>query len=921
MDGVVWLRDYVTAIRAGRIHPFTVVERKARSATRNEPWGPTGTMLAELAELSNDPQHLQVIFAVLDYRIRSAEHKWRCVYKALQVLEFLLKRGSPQCLAAAGELLVPLAALSNFQHVGADGRDYGLNVRVRAEAVKAAILDAEGLAQQRAALAARAGAGAMRFGGYSRADMAAAGGAGGGGAGGGEAAAQGGGDGGAEACRQQQLFVAPAGRLPSPPSGPRGAGESKGVTFEQNKRQLEALRQLTMAEGNRVCADCASGCAAARPTWASINLGVFVCMRCAGIHRGLGVHVSKVRSTTLDTWLPEQVALMARLGNKRANAFFEATLTPAMRPPRDCTPELERFIRLKYADRVWAAKGTWPPPEDLLAAAAAAAGGAPTASPSSGGGGPAHATAAASPAPAAPHRPSHHHAWSHPLPTASPSHPGSIASPPAPPMSDWAAFPPPPHAPSPPPSGPGSVPAAAAAPTTAGPTGLFGDAPPPWAVPAPAASTSASAAAAASGASTPGPGHAGARTGVFRLLPPPPAPGPGGPGPGPIVPWRVPAGPGGSGGGGNGGALLLDLDSDTGEDEGTEEGDGSGGGAPRSGQGDALWDLLDPSLDVMAWLDRTEGGRGAQGPGPAGPTPGPMPGHQPQPQPHTAPRPHVPGSATTPAAPAWAPQYTPSAISAPHAAIPLSTPHGGTPLGPAQAQPGPQQLFAGHHPAVAGVTGASVIVTSEYPVYDMMTPMPTGSAVTSISSFGSSAFGTSPQPPAANPAAATAGYLGAVHASPYTHGASALPYMGSPYGTPAAAAVPHHHGHTVSAPPRNFAQQPYGAATPAAANGPSSAAAGVTPAGGAPPLRGGGMGMRAGAPGPGSTPGPGSGSGQAGAQDLDHLLAEQLAGLGSSLAGGGKAGPGGASWLPTAGAAARLQPSASARRLGGPVNR
>ena len=45
-----------------------------------------------------------------------------------------------------------------------------------------------------------------------------------------------------------------------------------------------------------------------------------------GIHRGLGVHISKVRSCTLDTWLPEQVAFMARTGNAAANAHFEARL-------------------------------------------------------------------------------------------------------------------------------------------------------------------------------------------------------------------------------------------------------------------------------------------------------------------------------------------------------------------------------------------------------------------------------------------------------------------------------------------------------------------------------------------------------------------------------------------------------------------
>lgn len=59
-----------------------------------------------------------------------------------------------------------------------------------------------------------------------------------------------------------------------------------------------SLDKLLQLPGNGNCADCG----AKAPRWASINIGVFLCIECSGVHRDLGSHISKVRSVTLDDW-------------------------------------------------------------------------------------------------------------------------------------------------------------------------------------------------------------------------------------------------------------------------------------------------------------------------------------------------------------------------------------------------------------------------------------------------------------------------------------------------------------------------------------------------------------------------------------------------------------------------------------------
>ncbi|CAL1385410.1 unnamed protein product [Linum trigynum] len=119
------------------------------------------------------------------------------------------------------------------------------------------------------------------------------------------------------------------------------------VSKELNARHKKILEGLMKLPENRECADCK----AKGPRWASVNLGIFICMQCSGIHRSLGVHISKVRSATLDTWLPEQVAFIQSMGNEKANSYWEAEL-----PPNYDRVGIENFIRAKYDDKRWVPK-------------------------------------------------------------------------------------------------------------------------------------------------------------------------------------------------------------------------------------------------------------------------------------------------------------------------------------------------------------------------------------------------------------------------------------------------------------------------------------------------------------------------------------------------------------------------------------
>ncbi|KAL6911318.1 hypothetical protein ACP4OV_000123 [Aristida adscensionis] len=125
------------------------IEQKVLDATSNEPWGPHGSLLADIAQATHNYHEYQMIMNIVWKRINDTGKNWRHVYKGLIVLDYLVAHGTERVIDDIREHAYQISALADFQYIDSSGRDQGSNVRRKSQSLVSLVNDKERIQEVR----------------------------------------------------------------------------------------------------------------------------------------------------------------------------------------------------------------------------------------------------------------------------------------------------------------------------------------------------------------------------------------------------------------------------------------------------------------------------------------------------------------------------------------------------------------------------------------------------------------------------------------------------------------------------------------------------------------------------------------------------------------------------------------------------
>ncbi|XP_007647432.1 epsin-2 isoform X4 [Cricetulus griseus] len=131
------------------VNNYSEAEIKVREATSNDPWGPSSSLMTEIADLTYNVVAFSEIMSMVWKRLNDHGKNWRHVYKALTLLDYLIKTGSERVAQQCRENIFAIQTLKDFQYIDRDGKDQGINVREKSKQLVALLKDDERLKAER----------------------------------------------------------------------------------------------------------------------------------------------------------------------------------------------------------------------------------------------------------------------------------------------------------------------------------------------------------------------------------------------------------------------------------------------------------------------------------------------------------------------------------------------------------------------------------------------------------------------------------------------------------------------------------------------------------------------------------------------------------------------------------------------------